>query len=207
MGARGRRLPSVDQPLGLRNCARATSRGVDQALARHGHRRPTSWCARSQVSRDGDTETTRRLFADLAAPGREGLDRRLRHRLLQPGQAAQAARTRAEDRPRVRRRPRHQRRRARAVVETIDAPGTRSACASSPKGWRRRRSARCGSLGCDELQGHLFAKPMPPQALLAAMLPDPAAEGRWTSPSVLMEAGARGLKRRGPQQYTRSRSA
>ncbi len=45
------------------------------------------------------------------------------------------------------------------------------------------------ALGCDELQGFLYARPLPPQALLAETLPGPAADRPLDfSPSVLMES-------------------
>ncbi|MFO1270803.1 MAG: EAL domain-containing protein [Rubrivivax sp.] len=167
------------------------ARRVGQALARHGLPPDQLVCEITESAAMEDTETTRRLFADLAALGvKVSIDdfgtgysslaklRRLRaHELKIDREFVGDLATSAD---------------ARAVVEAIVHLGRALGLRIVAEGVETaaQRQVLC-SLGCDELQGYLFAKPMPPQALLAAMLPDPAAEGPLDfSPSVLMEAGA-----------------
>ena len=108
---------------------------------------------------------------------RQHLDRRLRHRLLEPGLPEQAARRRAEDRPQLRPRPRDQRRRARRRRRARQA-GARARPEGRRRGRRDRGAAPDPALfGCHELQGFLFARPMSARALSAWAMDDVGPRG------------------------------
>ncbi len=162
---------------------------VDDALARHRLAPDQLVCEITESAAMEDTDTTRRLFADLAALGvKVSIDdfgtgysslaklRSLRAHELKIDREFVADLATSAD--------------ARAVVEAIVHLGRALGLRIVAEGVEtpeQRNVLR--TLDCDELQGYLYAKPLPPQALLAAALPGPTPDRPLAfSPSVLMEA-------------------
>ena len=110
---------------------------IAAALRRHQHQPAAADLRDHRVGGDGRRLERHAAWSSSWPPGRQHLDRRLRHRLLEPVVPAQAARRRAEDRPQLRARPGDQRRRARRRRRRRQAgPGAR------PEGGRRGRRDR-----------------------------------------------------------------
>jgi hypothetical protein len=77
--------------------------------------------------------------------------------------AVPAAGGRAEDRPQLRHRPGPSASRPTPWHAVDGGAGTRpgQACGGRGRGDRRPAPHTCWTLGCDELQGYLFARPLP----------------------------------------------
>ena len=135
---------------------------IDMALRRHEIRPQLLTCEITESVAMEDASNAIRMVERLSDARRQHLDRRFRHRLLEPVVPEEAARRRAEDRPQLRPRPRDQRRRAR--------------------GRRRHRQARPGARAEGRRRGRRVGGAAPDPALLrlprAAGLPvRPADDG------------------------------
>jgi diguanylate cyclase (GGDEF)-like protein len=100
---------------------------IDMALRRHDIKPQLLTCEITESVAMEDASNAIRMVERLKPARRQHLDRRLRHRLLEPVVPEEAARRRAQDRQELRPRPRDQRRRARRSSTASSSWRTRSA--------------------------------------------------------------------------------
>ncbi len=186
-GARGRRL-RVSVNLSAYQLRQADiAQRIGEAIARHRLAPDQLVCEITESAAMEDTDTTRHVLRVLAALGvKVSIDdfgtgysslaklRGMRAHELKIDREFVADVAHDAD--------------ARAVVDAIVHLGRALDLRIVAEGVETaaQRDVLC-ALGCDELQGFLYARPLPPQALLAERLPGPAAERPLGfSPSVLM---------------------
>jgi EAL domain-containing protein (putative c-di-GMP-specific phosphodiesterase class I) len=139
---------------------------ITEALQRHRIHPSLLTCEITETAAMEDTEGDAGDLPPARRARHPPLDRRFRHRLLEPQLPAQAPGRGAEDRPQLHHGPGAQRRRPRRRRRRRSSCAMRSASGSSPKGVENQRQQQIlVDMACDELQGFLFAKPMSARAL------------------------------------------